>query len=525
MDLELGKTSRGGRRRAPPPYLEIPDAPPALAPAFGVILPAAAGSCWVSWPPWWRRAAATRPRVEFKTVSKPPTVQVIKPQVRNIVRVVGQPSFIEAYERTSIFPKLTAYIEEWKVDIGDKVKKDQPLAYLFVPELEEDHKTKKATVELDKERVELARKIVDVADADVKAAEARVEEAKAILDKYQAEVDRWDSEVKRLDHEVKRGIVDPQILLESNNQLKASTAARDAAKATIEKAEAELLSNQATLAKAKVDVKVAEAAWLVAESEEKRLEAWVGYLTLPAPFDGVIVARNANTFDFVLPTTGDPTADERSPHLSPAGSAAPIYVVDRTDIVRIFVDIPEQDANYVQDRHQGDRARQGVPRPADSRHRHAHLLGAQRQEPDAPRRDRPAQPQQPAPAGDVRLRQGDHRAARRAGSAARRPHLQRRESVLLEVRERPCGQDGSPDRRQRRHWIEVTNLQLPVAPDGARIQWAPVNGSETGDPGRPVDPGRRQAPWSLAPRRARRKSPVQLRIVVARRTPNPSRDQ
>jgi multidrug efflux pump subunit AcrA (membrane-fusion protein) len=28
--------------------------------------------------------------------------------------------------------------------------------------------------------------------------------------------------------------------------------------------------------------------------------------------------------------------------------AAPIYVVDRTDVVRIFVDIPEQDANYVQ---------------------------------------------------------------------------------------------------------------------------------------------------------------------------------
>ena len=35
------------------------------------------------------------------------------------------------------------------------------------------------------------------------------------------------------------------------------------------------------------------------------------------------------------------------PYLSPSGTAAPIYVVDRTDIVRIFVDIPEQDANYV----------------------------------------------------------------------------------------------------------------------------------------------------------------------------------
>ena len=62
----------------------------------------------------------------------------------------------------------------------------------------------------------------------------------------------------------------------------------------------------------------------------------------------MIVARNANTFDFVLPTSGDPSADANVPHLSPSGGAAPIYVVDRTDIVRIFVDIPEQDANYVQ---------------------------------------------------------------------------------------------------------------------------------------------------------------------------------
>ena len=87
--------------------------------------------------------------------------------------------------------------------------------------------------------------MVEVAEADVKAAEARLDEAKAILDKYQAEVDRWDSEVKRLTREVDRGVVDPQILLESTNQLKSSIAARDAAKATIKKAEAELLSKQA----------------------------------------------------------------------------------------------------------------------------------------------------------------------------------------------------------------------------------------------------------------------------------------
>ncbi len=37
---------------------------------------------------------------------------------------------------------------------------------------------------------------------------------------------------------------------------------------------------------------------------------------------------------------------DRTTHLSPGG-AAPIYVVDRTDVVRNVVDFPEQDANDV----------------------------------------------------------------------------------------------------------------------------------------------------------------------------------
>ncbi len=280
------------------------------------------------------------------SVAEPPTVQVLHPPARAIVRVIGQPSFIESYERTSVFPKLTAYIEKWNVDIGDKVKKGETLAKLFVPELVEDFGTKTATVELDKEQIELAQKLVTVAGADVQAAAAALEESRAILAKYQSEVDRWDSEVKRLRVETEKGVVDPQVLLESINQLKSTAAARDAAKATIMKVDAELLSRQANLARARVSVAVARADFAVAESEARRLKAWVGYLLLTAPYDGVIVARNANTGDFVLPATGDPTAMQRDPNLSP-GNAAPIYVVDRTDVVRIFVDVAERDANYV----------------------------------------------------------------------------------------------------------------------------------------------------------------------------------
>src|SRR5262245_25569320 len=47
------------------------------------------------------------PQIDLSGAAKPPAVQVIRPPVRDITRVVGQPSFIEAYERTSIYPKPT----------------------------------------------------------------------------------------------------------------------------------------------------------------------------------------------------------------------------------------------------------------------------------------------------------------------------------------------------------------------------------------------------------------------------------
>ncbi len=131
--------------------------------------------------------AGLRPRSQSRLqqrIQKPPTVRVINPPIRTIVRVVGQPSFIEAYERTSIYPKLIAYIKEWKVDIGDKVKKDQPLAYLFVPELEEDHKTKMATVELDNGTRRAGPKDRGRGRCRRQGGQARLKEAKAILDKY-----------------------------------------------------------------------------------------------------------------------------------------------------------------------------------------------------------------------------------------------------------------------------------------------------------------------------------------------------
>jgi HlyD family secretion protein len=87
------------------------------------------------------------------------------------------------------------------------------------------------------------------------------------------------------------------------------------------------------------------------------LAALVDYLTITAPYDGVVYARNVNLGDFVTPAAGDPTQGVFSQGVSP-GKATPLYVLNRIDPVLVIVGVPEADAAYVAP---GTRARVRVP--------------------------------------------------------------------------------------------------------------------------------------------------------------------
>ena len=310
-------------------------------------------------------------------------------------------------------------------------------------------------------------------------------------------------------------MVDPQVLLESTNQLKSSTAARDAAKATIKKAEAELLSRQAALAKAEVDVKVAEADLAVAESEAKRLEAWVGYLTLTAPFDGVIVARNANTFDFVLPATGDPTAMERvTPPLARRRRRADLRGRPHRHRPHLRRH-PRAGRQLRPHRDQGDRAGQGIPRPADpgSVTRTSWALNVKsrtlRAEIDLPNPGSQLLPGMYAYAKVIIERPGVRAlplaALTYSGEKTYCWTHENGQAVRTEI------QTGVSDGE----WIEVTNRQRPAGRPTGEEPWVPIDGTEQvilGDlsllaDGEPVE----VAPAAGAGRNWRATRPVDLR--------------
>jgi RND family efflux transporter MFP subunit len=258
-------------------------------------------------------------------VSSVPEVHVVKPDLRNLTCTVDQPGFVDAYEQTAIYSKVSGFVQRYYVDIGAHVKKGAAVADIFVPELDEDHQQKVAQIKLD-------RSMVQVAETKIQTAIAQLAEAKANVGKYQADIVRWDSEVRRLTQMVAQRVVDREVLDETQKQLSSSRSARDAALATVKAREAAQASAEADLQAAKDQVNVAEA-------EERRTAAMLAYTKVTAPYDGVVTVRNANTGDYVQAATGDKSTS----------GGSPMFVIARDDLVRIFVDVPEAYARYVRE--------------------------------------------------------------------------------------------------------------------------------------------------------------------------------
>ncbi len=255
-----------------------------------------------------------------------------KPVRKTLTLTTTQPARIEAVEQTPIHSKLAAYVGQVLVDFGDNVKKDQPLLRLVAPELDADLAQKKALLEQARAQLLQAEAAAKAAEAAVATAQSKVAQAEATTDRAHADIVRWRSEFTRVGQLATSGSINRQLVDETQQKLGAAEASLKEAMAAIEASKTLVVQAQAEAAKADSDVAAAKAHVHVAEANVAQSEAVHSYLTIKAPFSGVVTVRRVDPGHFVQP------ADT---------SAAPLLVVARSDKMRIFVAVPEVEAGYV----------------------------------------------------------------------------------------------------------------------------------------------------------------------------------
>jgi RND family efflux transporter MFP subunit len=262
-------------------------------------------------------------------------VTLVRPSRQTLHRTIEQPGAIEAFEQTPIYAKIAGYVLKVHVDIGDRVRKDDLLAQLWVPEMVEELKRKESLIGQAQAAIEQARKILAAAEANIKSAQALVREARSARRQAQAEYERYQSQFSRFEQAAKKGVIESDALDESRFRRAAAQAALDVVEAKINSAEALEIESEAKRDKAQADVHVALALLKVAQADRDQMKATLDYANLSAPFDGVVTRRSVDTRHFVQPAA--------------ASSGESLFVVAQMDPVRIFVDVPEADASLVSD--------------------------------------------------------------------------------------------------------------------------------------------------------------------------------
>lgn len=295
------------------------------------------------------------PKDESKPAAKAPATPpqkmlVVKAERKTLSRTTEQPGRIIAYEETPLYAKTTGFVATVHVDLGDKVagpqvdaqgkitREGKLLAELSLPETEDELQQKAALITQAQAVVVQAQARVRVAAAEVTSAKAKRVEAQAAIARSEADYKRWKSELARISELAATSSVTRKLVDETENQLQAADAVRRESNAKVESADAFVAEAEANQQKAAADVTAAQASLRVAEADHSRVKTLLGYTRIRAPFDGVVTERNVHTGHLVQPGNSQ--------------QSKPLFVVVRTDPVRIVIDVPESEAGLTGEKDQ-----------------------------------------------------------------------------------------------------------------------------------------------------------------------------
>lgn len=264
--------------------------------------------------------------------AEPITVQVALPQQGGLERVTNQPGTVRAFEYEDLFAKVNGYLIHQKVDIGTEVKKGEVLAEIEAPELVKEELHAAAVVKQ-------AKAQIDQMKAHVEAARAEMEAAKTLIELKQAEVKRasanLDYRMKRYDRILKlanQGGIADQLVDEQFDQREAAQAWKDAAYVGVKTAEADVVAKKAKVVQAEADLIAAEANVEVAEAALQKAHEFVEFTRIRSHYNGMVTARNYHDGAYIRPPD--------------KGQGLPLFVVQRTDLMRVIIQVPDLDAPF-----------------------------------------------------------------------------------------------------------------------------------------------------------------------------------
>src|SRR3954462_6902394 len=225
-----------------------------------------------------------------------PRVEVVHPRRITVAQRLQTNATLEAFEEADLFAKVSGYLSDVRVDIGDHVKAGQGLAVIDVPEMEQELAEAKAQLESKRSSLESARRQLDHNKATVALQNALAKDRDQLGEG--------------------RGFISDRTL----DQVHANA---DIAKADLGVAEA-----NRDLAASQVDV---------AAATVEKIRTLLAYTQIVAPFDGVVARRQVNRGDLVQAAAATRTTP----------SAGSLFTLQRIDTIRVFCDVPENDVPHL----------------------------------------------------------------------------------------------------------------------------------------------------------------------------------
>jgi len=236
---------------------------------------------------------ATSDKATAAAQDSPPLVPTAKVARIDLVNDLVLTAEFEPFQQVDLMAKVSGYVRSIGVDIGDRVHTGQVLATLEIPEMEDD--------------LTRAAASIDQAQAEITTASDELRRAEAAHDIAHLSYSRIADVLKR-----EPGLVPQQEVDEAHS--------RD-------------LVAEAQVAAAKSSLKTAEQHARVSRADQGRVETLHKYMTIAAPFEGVVTKRYANVGAMIQAGT--------------SSQAMPVVQLSQNNLLRLILPVPESSVGRV----------------------------------------------------------------------------------------------------------------------------------------------------------------------------------